>query len=202
MDIEEETIKIEQVDLTTLMPEERYLHAVINGIPTVVTFEELFDFDRFDVLQAVTYVSSPQWLSRTLKHFAKANVIIGIDKVSACQNIKDWLNCGCVNWFKKAPDYMKDRLCDGSWSVRYTNMREPIHSKIFLLSNSISKEKRTIVGSINLTRNALGKGSKQYEEALAFDGDEWFEIFTAYNRIIESLTRGNYLKYSEKVDKQ
>lgn len=32
--------------------------------------------------------------------------------------------------------------------------------------------------------------------------DEYFEIFTAYNRIIESLTRGNYLKYSEKVDKR
>ena len=163
--------------LSSLMPEEGALHVVRNLGPAKMTWEEIFDSKIYDELYAVTYVASPRFLSNLLSGFKKSRIIVGIDNAKALQPIDDLFRGGNVRLFNKLAEDVRDKVCTGQVSFRYPSSTEPVHSKLFLMRASGGRT-RMVVGSINLTENALTeRGKHQYEEAFVLDDSPAFEPY-------------------------
>lgn len=151
-------------------------------------WHEIFDTERFDELRAVTYVSSASFFSSAVRGFKKAVVIIGIEdsefKSAFSESVKSRLNDEGTKFFEALPDEDKNKVVTKQIDIRYSDIRYLIHSKIYLLSNSITKEKRTVIGSANLTAAAMGKDIKHYEDIVVYDDESaWNEYIKRFDEI-------------------
>lgn len=167
------------------MPEGAKLHVVYEGEEVPWGLDEIFGTGEFTRLEAVSYVTSPQFLSRAIERFESAEIILGIDNPRALRRVKEMLSGGDVAFYNGLSDHARDMVGNGALRVTYSDMLRVIHSKIYLLSDPDKGLWRVAMGSANLTKNAFLRGAKvQYEELVVFDGREMFDL---YSRRFEAL---------------
>jgi hypothetical protein len=178
------SVDSKQMDMFSLSkkPHEKYLHIVHNGKVSDKSYIEFFDSDKYDTLGAVTFVSSPSFFSKIVKDYKIVKIIIGIDNADLnkafADSVSEHLNVKGADFFKGLDDYSKERIVEDKIEIRYSEIGILIHSKIYLLSNSKSYDKRVIIGSANFTESAFNNDIKQYEEIIVFDDDANFEMYS------------------------
>lgn len=154
---------------------------VINGECKNIDWKELFDGNKYDLLDCVTYVSSADFFFKATNGFDRIRMIIGIDKEDVrraiAENIRVSTNNEGVTFFEKLSEKNKQRLIDKQIEVRYSKADCVIHSKIYLLSNSETGDNRVIIGSANFTNTAFECKINQFEEVMVYDNDSLFETY-------------------------
>lgn len=186
----------EQLDLFSYVNKDPIKNAccvVINGKCEDVTWHELFDTSLFDTLRCVTYVSSGAFFEKSVSGFTNVTVVIGIEKGDVKrafdESIRARIQGEGEKLFGDLPDYAKSRIVDKSLSLRYSISDTIIHSKIYLLSNSLTGKNRVILGSANLTESAFSNKVSQYEDVIVFDDSEYYDIYSSrFNAILEKTS--------------
>lgn len=165
---------------------------VIDGKCKNVTWEELFDEEKYDQLSCVTYVTSAGFLNKAVGNFRKLKLIIGIEKPDVKKAIAESMsirmNKEGAKFFEELPDDGKQRLIDREWEIRFSKTQYVIHSKFYLLSNSKTGDTRVIFGSANLTNTAFNNAIKQYEDIMVFDNNPLFDTYAKRFDCIYSAT--------------
>lgn len=181
-----------QIDLSVFIKKdavENYCHVVINGKSVDKTYSDLFDYDKYNQMYAATYVSSPQFFSKIVESFEKVQIVLGIDKEEVNEAFAEGtseiiLNKG-VEFFKSMNKRAKDMVVENNLDIRYADVGNIIHSKLYLLDNDRTGAKRVIIGSANLTESAFSNKISQYEEVLVFDDNEIYETYLRRFRILQ-----------------
>lgn len=174
---------VKQLDIFAIAkkPSEAYLHVVRDGKATCEDYAELFDSKRYNTLYAITYVSSPSFFSKIVKDYDMVKLVIGIDNADInkafADTVSEQMNVKGADFFNGLDHGTKEKVADDRIEIRYADYGILIHSKLYLLSNTKSGEKRVIMGSANFTESAFNSGIKQYEEVTVFDSDEYFELY-------------------------
>jgi hypothetical protein len=155
-----------------------YLQVVYDGESRDFTMQELFDADRFQELQAVSFVASPAYFFKHTQKFEKISLILGIEENKVLDSFTAGLEKitqsqkGIDFWNDLDPD-IQQQVADGKYEIRYANRGTPIHSKFYLLKGD--KGSRVMIGSANFSHRAFE--GKQFEELLVFDGPEMVALF-------------------------
>lgn len=172
--------------------EEDYLYVVRNGEPSKLSYSDLFDSKYYDTLMAVTYVSSPSFFSKVVNGYKDVEIILGIDNSDIAsafaKGTTDLINAKGADFFKEVDDDIKEKIVNNTVSIRYANLGTIIHSKLYLLSNSINGAKRVIIGSANFTESAFSKEVKQYEEVVVFDDNIYYDLYLSRFQAIKKDT--------------
>lgn len=188
-------MKLEDEQLILFEEEKKkFLHVIKDNVIVDLDVKKIFDFKQYNTLYAITYVSSPKFFFEISKEFKEVKIVLGIGD----GNISDAFKQGIIplidiqeriNFFNIAPNNIKEKIINDSYLIRYSKNGNPIHSKIYLLSNSDNGENRLVLGSANLTDVAFNN-TKQYEEVLIYDNSPLFDVY---------MTRFNDI-YSQTVD--
>lgn len=80
----------------------------------------------------------------------------------------------------------KDMVVENNLDIRYANVGNIIHSKLYLLDNYKTGAKRVIIGSANLTESAFSNQISQYEEVMVFDDNDIYETYLQRFRILQN----------------
>lgn len=154
---------------------------VLNGVCTDISWRELFDRKKYDSLTCVTYVSSAGFFTKSVGGFQNIRLIIGIEKADVRKAIAESINSRVMKegtkFFEELPEDSKKRLMDRNIEIRFSKTEFIIHSKFYLLFNSVTGENRVIFGSANLTHTAFDNAIKQYEDIMVFDNCPLFDIY-------------------------
>lgn len=153
-------------------------------------FPEIYDGDFF----GSTFSISPNYISINMKHFKKLDIIIGIkddeyqskmiNKINYNENIKNIIDLKALDFVNGLDVEAQNKLL-----AKRINLRSPvypIHSKFFILSNKDKSKTRVIIGSANLTNQALNEKIKQFEDILVFDDNK--EIYNLFIERFNELT--------------
>lgn len=193
----DEINKTNQMDIFTMQAEAKkdpvnnYCCVVIDGVCQNVSWESLFDSNKYDTIDCVTYVSSSGFFAKTVSGFKKVRIIIGIDKENVRQSffkgISDRIHNKGLEFFEELSDDSKKKIIDADWIVRFSQPDKIIHSKFYLLSNSITGDTRFIMGSANLTNTAFSNRISQYEDVIVENNSPLFDIYKKrFNVIYEA----------------
>lgn len=141
-----------------------------------------------------TFSISPDYISKNMKHFKKIDMIIGIkddeyqskmiNKINYNENIKNIIDLKALDFINSLDTVSQDKLLDKRINLR--SPVYPIHSKFFILSNKDKSKTRVIIGSANLTNQALNEKIKQFEDILIFDDNK--EIYNLFIERFNELT--------------
>lgn len=169
-----------------------YLHVVIDNQVVKMNVKDIFDGEKYTVLRAITFVSSPRFFFNISKEFEETRLILGIGdghfSDAFYQGIAPLINLEeRVDFFNQAPQSIKEKIRHQQYNIRYSRNGNPIHSKIYLLSNKYNNENRLVLGSANLTERAF-TNKNQYEEILIFDNSPLFEIYDQRFKDIDQQT--------------
>ncbi len=190
-------MKLEEEQLILFEREKNnFLHVIKDNHLVNLTVDQIFDFKRYNVLHAITFVSSSKFFFDISKEFEEVKLILGIGD----GNVSDAFKQGImplidieerINLFNIAPKSIKKKIRDNSYVIRYSKNGNPIHSKIYLLENNDNGENRLVLGSANLTDTAFNN-TKQYEEVLIYDNSPLFDIYTKrfkdiYNQTVDYI---------------
>ena len=174
----------EQIDLFSLMdknPIKNPCCVVINGKCEDISWTELFDASKFDTIKCATYVSSGAFFEKSISDFSNVTIIIGIEKGDVKRAFDESIRARMYGegdkLFGNLSKECKERIIKKSFNIRYSLSNSIIHSKFYLLSNSLTGKNRVIMGSANLTESAFSNNIKQYEDVLVFDDSEYYEIY-------------------------
>ncbi|PMP82086.1 MAG: hypothetical protein C0175_04260 [Caldisericum exile] len=166
----------------------RYLNIILNDEIFEGNFKDLLK--GFDELRAITFVSSPKTFFDLSKEFQKIILVLGIEDNDAIRSF-DGINPESITDFLNDLDKSTiESIKDQKIEVRYAPLGNTIHSKIFLLRNK--KQKRLMVGSANLTQNALSNNS-QFEDILVYDEEYNPKIISIFEKRFEYI-------YSKTID--
>jgi len=160
----------------------QYLNVVYNNEPYNEDIELLFDPKKFDRLLICTYVSSPKYFFAHIKKFDEVELLLGIEDNENAQKFlfdPDYTS----EFFKSLDQETLHKIANQKIRIRFANLGSMIHSKIYILLNSKTKETRVMVGSANYSASAFGN-MKQYEELIVYD--------SAYNAKFTDLYRKRY----------
>lgn len=178
---------MDQVSLFSMVDinkDERFLCIVKDDKIMNLSYEEIFNADLYDELYAITYVSSPSFFSKVVKDFKRVKIVLGIDDPELLENFTNGLSelvdiKKRTNFWNELNTDIKEKMIDDNIVIRFYS-KNPIHSKIYLLKNSETKNNRVIIGSANLTEAAFAS-KNQYEDIIIFDNDEKkFDIYFNY----------------------
>lgn len=169
----------------------RYLNILHNLKPIEGSFE-LFPDIYDDEFIGTTFSVSPDYIAKKLKSFKKIRLIIGIknddyqsktiNRIHHDENIKNIINLKAIDFINGLDSETQNKLLTKRIEIK--SPIYPIHSKFFILSNKEKSKTRVIIGSANLTTQALNINIPQFEEVLVFDDNK--EIFDLYlNRFNE-----------------
>lgn len=169
-----------------------YLHVIKDNQVVKMKVKNIFDDEKYTILHAVTFVSSPQFFFNISKEFEETRLILGIGdghiSDAFFQGIAPLINLEeRVDFFNQAPQSIKEKIRHQQYEIRYSRNGNPIHSKIYLLSNKDNNENRLVLGSANLTERAFAN-KNQYEEVLIFDNSSLFDIYTKRFKAIDEQT--------------
>lgn len=199
----------EQYDLFSYMEHDPIKNAccvVKDNVCIDLTWEELFDWRKYDSLKCVTYVSSGSFFEKSVGNFENIEVIIGIEKGEVKrafdESIRSRMHYDGEEFFSSLSDEAKEKIVSRSLLVKYSLADTIIHSKFYLLSNSTTGENRLIFGSANLTESAFSNRIQQFEDVMVFDNSELFKTyenrFEAINeRTSDYIPADTILKYKE-----
>lgn len=173
----------------------KYLNIIYN-----LKSVDVEDFDLFpDIYDGEfigsTFSISPSYLSKKLKHFQKINIIIGIknddyqskviNKINYNENISNITNLTALNFVNGLDQETQDGLL--SKRINLKSPIYPIHSKFFILSSRDKSKTRVIIGSANLTEQALNPKITQFEDILVFDDNK--DIYNLYIKRFKELEK-------------
>lgn len=168
-----------------------YLFIVKDGKVINISVEDLFDTSRFQKLQAVAFVASPNFFFSTAKEFKSVDLILGIEDSNVVEAFQDGLE-GLLNInkrieiFQALPDDVKHEIAEDRFSIRYASPGHTVHSKFYLMKGE--KETRLMLGSANMTERAFAN-KKQFEELIVFDNSPLFDLYEQRFRDIQNQTK-------------
>ncbi len=177
---------------------------IVDGECRDLDWRDLFDGNKFNEISCVTFVSSADFFFKATEHFQSIKVIIGIDKEDVrkaiAENVLSYTDNQGTSFFEKLSDLNKQKVIDKKIDLRYSKPGQIIHSKIYLLTNTLTGNNRLIIGSANFTNTAFECGINQYEEVLVFDNSNLFEIYSKrfeflYSQTEEYIPRETIEKY-------
>jgi len=148
------------------------LLVVLNGVPTHLRMDELFDATVYDSIKVASFVASPEYLFKKLQGFKKLKIILGEEESARTLTS---LDVEKEVSFIKAIDspLLKDNILSKAWEFKAIPPHMALHSKIYLLESS--SKARVMVGSANLSYQAFE--GRQFEELLVFDDVAMVEIY-------------------------
>lgn len=158
------------------------LNIIKDGKVVEMKLKEIFDYNKYDELYAITYVSSPSFFSKVIKPFNKVTFIIGIPDSDYLNYFKNGalalLNVEeKVEFLNKLDQNVKEKIIGNSLQIRYSIKDYSVHTKLYLLKNSQNSENRLIIGSANLTEKAFAKKT-QFEDILIMDNSPLYEVYS------------------------
>lgn len=169
---------------------------ILDGCSTNLTWRGLFDSKEYDTLSCVTYVSSPNFFVKSVGDFQNVHIIIGIEKEDVrkafAESMATRLNNEGTKFFELLPESGKQKVLEQRMKIRFSKANSIIHSKFYLLSNSVNGNTRLITGSANLTQTAFDNSIQQYEDVIAFDNHPLFEIYQKRFEYLNTVTE-NYI---------
>lgn len=153
--------------LFSKMDKVNFLQVLHNDEPVEFNFDRIFDYNLFDEISIVTFVSSPRFFFEKVKPFKKVTLILGIEDNDSISRF--YLDPVAQNeFYKDADDETISNIKDGNLQIFFSPLNTSIHTKLYLLKNSTTGAARVILGSANFTENALA-GKRQFEEILVYD---------------------------------
>ncbi|MDQ0254129.1 hypothetical protein J2S74_001502 [Evansella vedderi] len=157
----------------------KFLNIVKNNKVVEMGIEELFDTNQFLELKAVSFVASSRFFFSTTKNFKRITLILGIEDGAVADSFVSGLAPlldieDRLKFFDSLSEDIKEKIRNDKFIVRYPQLGNPIHSKVYLLKGEEST--RVIIGSANFTETAF-KNKKQYEEILVFDNSPLYEVY-------------------------
>ncbi len=167
-------------------PISNFLHVLHNGKKINFEFDKIFDANLFDTVSIATYVSSLSFFLKKTKNFKYINLILGIEDNTVL--LPFWFDPQAKNDFFKDINNLDNELIDKiiprlgtEIKIFFTNLGTAIHSKIYLLENSLNPDThvRVAIGSANFTDTAFSN-KRQFEELLIFDSNYDKNITDAY----------------------
>lgn len=156
-------------------------------VATEMTMQDIFDAETFDVLDAVTYVSSPSFFQKHTKGFSKVNLILGIDNSDLLESFARELSRKEQLEIEKRCRYLLDadeetqeKILSGRCQVRFGKIGVMIHDKIYLMKNDETKKYRVVIGSANFSQSAFSSENKNYENIRIDDDEKLYRIYEDY----------------------
>lgn len=166
------------------------LHILHNEQAVDMSIAEIFDTNRFDTFQGVTFSVSPKFMNTYLEGFKTVQLVVGIPErhVQRAANeaathlkskIEGILNNEPAEWYQSLSTPLKAKLSDKAVQL-LVPVGCVIHSKFYLLRHSQTGETRVIMGSANLSDQAFHAGSNQYESILILDNHPIYDAYATY----------------------
>ena len=157
------------------------LLVMYNGEETVMSVSDIFDSSRFDTLRAVSYSVGGKFAANILSGFQKVIFVVGLERETAKayvmgsldKNLRDIVLDTPKKDFEELDDDMRDRVCSGDINVIVPRGSMLVHSKLYLMENTVTGETRCVMGSANLSERAFA-GDGQYEIVLIYDNKEQY----------------------------
>lgn len=147
----------------------KFLQVLHNDKLVEFDFESIFDYKLFDEISIVTFVSSPRFFFEKVKPFKKATLVLGIEDNDSISRF--YLDPIVQNeFYKDADEETIANIKKGNLKIFFSPLNTSIHSKLYILKNSLNGSTRIILGSANFTENALS-GKRQFEEILIYDNN-------------------------------
>ena len=114
---------------------EKGLAILYNDRPYDGKIDELLDGERFDTLRICTFVSNPKYFFKKTAAFERIELILGIEESLNAE--KFLFDPSHTNELLSSLDKKTLRkIADGTIDIRFTQVGQTIHSKIYLLSHS------------------------------------------------------------------
>jgi hypothetical protein len=142
-----------------------------------LSWEELFD--GFDILYAITYSSSIDFICKLLKKFKQAEIIFGFDEVMSysLQEIMAY-QLKTVERIRESASKNKldllSRIDDDSLRL-FVSRRQLSHEKLYILKSEDETKTRVIMGSANMSYSAFS--GRQRENICCMDNNRAFEWY-------------------------
>jgi len=105
-----------------------------------MSYEEIFDTNKYNVFKGVTYVSSVSFIDEVVNKFFDSELIIGINDSNYLKNMNENIQQKFghgIDLFYDLTEYEKEKVLSDKLRIRYAKLGVLIHSKIFLFKRLI-----------------------------------------------------------------
>ena len=166
------------------------LHTLLNGIPSYLTPQQIFDSSRFSDIKCVTFSADASFINKYLSDFSSLEILVGIQEDSVQEKTYDAVSkfakdmhkqvVSCcknenIDFFEELSGLNQQKCSNGNIQV-YVPFGKTVHCKFYLLSSET--ECRVVFGSANLSSQAFLPTSAQYEAIEIKDNDwDYFNIY-------------------------
>lgn len=165
-----------------------------NQVKENVEISDIFDSEKYDVFKGVTFSIDQNFVEKHLSNFKEVTVVVGIQDSSVqerglspeqkqiqqmIENNKV-LSLGLpIKMFENFSRKVQDQILDNKYQLRIP-LSKTIHTKLYLLENSVTGENRLVIGSANLSNQAFSGTTPQLELLEIRDNSELFPVYENY----------------------
>lgn len=165
-----------------------------NQVKENVDISDIFDSERYDVFKGVTFSIDQNFVEKHLSNFKEVTVVVGIQDSSVqerglspeqkqiqqmIENNKV-LSLGLpIKMFENFSRRVQDQILDNKYQLRIP-LSKTIHTKLYLLKNSVTGDNRLVIGSANLSNQAFSGTTPQLELLEIRDNSELFPVYENY----------------------
>lgn len=170
------------------------LFVLHNGHHEEMKPEQIFDPNKYNELRAVTFSATGSFITKYLSNFKRIYIIEGLPEDKQLSKTYENLNQVAKNMINIVADGtvsnnlikfldhlnnpIRKKMVEHNFDLRVPIGRV-IHEKFYLLSNSNNDNTRVIVGSANLSYQAMSNKSSQNEGLWIVDNNQ-----NAYNKML------------------
>ena len=170
------------------------LLTILNNEEKSLEISEIFDSSKYNVLKAVTFSIDSNFYNKYLENFEETTITVGIQDSEVQERALDSrkqaihqlinstkiLNDGMpMRLIEELNSELQEKITKNKFNIRIP-IDKTIHSKVYLLENTQTKETRVIIGSANLSTQAFSNSTNQLEIVEIRDNDAIFEIYNEY----------------------
>lgn len=165
-----------------------------NQVKENVEISDIFDSEKYDVFKGVTFSIDQNFVEKHLSNFKEVTVVVGIQDSSVqerglspeqkqiqqmIENNKV-LSLGLpIKMFENFSRRVQDQILDNKYQLRIP-LSKTIHTKLYLLKNSVTGDNRLVIGSANLSNQAFSGTTPQLELLEIRDNSELFPVYENY----------------------
>lgn len=165
-----------------------------NQVKENVEISDIFDSEKYDVFKGVTFSIDQNFVEKHLSNFKEVTVVVGIQDSSVqerglspeqkqiqqmIENNKV-LSLGLpIKMFENFSRRVQDQILDNKYQLRIP-LSKTIHTKLYLLKNSVTGDNRLVIGSANLSNQAFSGTTPQLELLEIRDNSELFSVYEQY----------------------
>ena len=154
----------------------------------------IFDSEKYDIFKGVTFSIDQKFAEKYLSNFKETTVVVGIQdsdvqerglsleqkQIKQLVDNTKVLSSGLpIKIFENFSRSIQNRILEDSYQLRIP-LSKTIHTKMYLLKNSESGDTRLIIGSANLSNQALSNTTPQLELLEIRDNSELFSEYESY----------------------